>query len=123
MLPLVGRVHGLYFSERQFANEVFLTKLSLWSPELRYLEFWLSELSNDETQFGVIRQKFPKLEYIQLGCIKDVNKNDIAEFLKQNPQLKKFAMVYCDNIDDIIFHSIAKFVPENRSFLYTIGCA
>lgn len=121
--PMLGRVHELSVTNCQF-GKVFVTKLPLWSPKLRELDYSGKVPLNDEGEFDGIHQKFPKLEYIHFSDSDVVKNSDIVKFLELNPQVKKLDVDYCDSIDDNIFQSIVKspcrierlrFVADNPS--------
>lgn len=90
MVPVLERVQKLEFTRCQF-GKVFSKKLSLWSPELRELEFSFCTLSKKDG----IRQRFPKLESIGFRFIYDMKNSDMEEFLHQNPQLEQIAIYQC----------------------------
>lgn len=106
MRPLLGRVEHLSFINCRI-GKVFLEKMASWSPEIRELKYRSCNLSKT-----IICQKFPKLEYIDFRQIKYVKNSDIEELFELNPQLKQFGMVSCQKLDDNIFQSIARYVPE-----------
>lgn len=106
MLPLLGRAENISFFCCRF-RRVFLKNMRLWSSELRNVRFWSCKLSK-----RTIRQKFPQLESICFRIMNKVKNSDIEQFLEQNPQLKQFEMVFCEQLDDTIFQSIARYVPE-----------
>lgn len=57
----------------------------------------------------MLRQSFPKLEYVLFSSLSKVNNNDLKEFLKVNPQLKKIGLEFCKNN---CFRCVATHVPD-----------
>lgn len=111
MQPMLKKVRRLEF-DGCFLGEVFLRNLAIWSPELRELIFKDINGSKDgEMSSDFLHQKYPKLEYVDFDNV-NVKNSDIGEFLKQNAQLKRIGVKYCNEIDDSIFQLIAEHVPE-----------
>lgn len=94
----------------------FAQMLSIWSPEMRELLLIQDHHGNKtsyEMQVDVIlRQSFPKLVLLSLEKINNVKNNDLEEFLKLNPQLKKIGLIGCKNLDSSYFKSLATYVPN-----------
>lgn len=113
MEPLLGRVINLEFERCKFDEVLLLKNLPLWSTELRQLAFTSCNMSSFEVMgTACSHQKFSKLELIRLSNLKGVKNQDITKFLKHNPQLKRIEVKRCPQLDDFIFQSIAKYVPN-----------
>lgn len=55
---------------------------------------------------------FPKLSMISFRQLLNLTKNDVDDFLKLNPQLRKIGQIACTSTDGGIFQSIAMHVPQ-----------
>lgn len=108
--PLFRHLHMLSFVSCQY-NEFFARMLSSWLPELRELKF-MGKQSFITNPTYILGQAFPKLVLISFWRVLNVDSNDLEEFLKLNPQLKKISLIACPNIDGSIFQSIATHVQR-----------
>lgn len=89
-------------------NDLFLSQLALWSPNLREIE--LVGKSYEMIEIVRLNQTFPNLVAISMAWCK-VTQNALDEFLECNPQLKKIDVKH-NKPSYNIFRSIAKYVPE-----------
>lgn len=122
--PLLLHLQKLIINECRY-SQLFGQMLSKWSPDLRELQFsydfiqqpWIrGHIFLNDMQFrDVLHQSFPKLTLISFRSIHDDIFDDIQEFLKLNPQLKKIGLVDCPNISGNIFQSIVAHVPGIES--------
>lgn len=112
MVPLLGRVHKLILIYCKM-GKVFMNHLPLWSPEMRDLTVnaynSYVDPNHESPQLNQLRQKCPKLEFMELLGVKNA---DIEEFLKQNSQLREIRWSFGGNHSDSILQLIAKYVPE-----------
>lgn len=58
------------------------------------------------------------MEYFSFSCMAGLKNSDVEECLKKNPQLKRIKLSICSEVDDCIFQTIAKYVPEIESIRY-----
>lgn len=119
MRPLLLHLERLIICECKY-SKLFGQMLSMWSPELRGLQFSydLSHLNYDQ-KFSkgmrlddILCRSFPKLTWISFRSICGKKTYNIEKFLKLNPQLKKIGLVNCSSIRGNIFQSIATHVPH-----------
>lgn len=100
-------------------SKLFGRMIPAWSPELRELHFsYESERVREKDGCAqkmpfddILQRLFPNLTSISFRQIFNLKSTDLDEFLKQNPQLKYFGLIDCQNVDGRIFQLIAKHVP------------
>lgn len=114
MRPLLERLHSLTLESCKW-DKLFGKMLPKWSAELIELKIDLGWMSIPSELEVLLYQSFLKLESISFSCVEQLTNDDIDEFLKRNPQLKKIGFAHCRLLDDNIFQSIAEYVPGIES--------